>query len=124
MKILVIDDERSVRRMVAKMLAADGHEVIAAADGVEGLAVFRRERPAVVVTDIIMPNQEGMETIMALRHEDPRVRIIAMSGSGTPDGELNYLRMAKLLGADASLEKPFRAEELRAVVRQLSQLDA
>jgi DNA-binding response OmpR family regulator len=119
MKILVIDDDDGFRRLVAKMLTTEGHEVIAASDGVEGMRLFREEKPGVVITDIIMPNQEGIETILQLRRENPTIRIIAMSGSLEPSGNAGFLKMAQQLGADETIAKPFRARELRAVVRRL-----
>jgi DNA-binding response OmpR family regulator len=119
MKILVIDDDDQVRRMAMKVLSADGHEVIAAADGLQGMARCRANSPALVITDIIMPEQEGIETILAIRREWPAIKIIAISGGGTL-GETEVLRMARILGADDVLPKPFRAQELR---RRVSALD-
>jgi DNA-binding response OmpR family regulator len=119
MKILVIDDDDQLRGTVAKMLRADEHEVIVAANGMRGMELFRKEKPALVVTDIIMPEQEGIETILALRRADPQVKIIAMSGGGRL-GEISVLKMARLLGADDVIEKPFRAQELRDCVRALA----
>jgi DNA-binding response OmpR family regulator len=107
MKILVIDDDDQLRGTVAKMLRADEHEVIVAADGMRGMELFRKEKPALVVT------------ILALRRADPQVKIIAMSGGGRL-GEISVLKMARLLGADDVIEKPFRAQELRDCVRALA----
>jgi DNA-binding response OmpR family regulator len=81
MKIPVIDDKDQLRRPVAKMLTAQGHEVIDAVDGSRGMELVREEEPDLVITDIIMPNEEGMETIIALRRQNPEIKIIAMSGS-------------------------------------------
>jgi two-component system, chemotaxis family, chemotaxis protein CheY len=118
MKILVIDDDDRIRRMVAKVLGADGHQVTCAADGAAGVAVFRQENPDAVVTDIIMPEQEGIETIVTIRRERPDTKIIAISGGGRL-GDIELLRMARLLGADDVIPKPFRAHELRRRVRAL-----
>jgi DNA-binding response OmpR family regulator len=120
MKILVIDDDARFRRLAAKILTTDGHEVIEASDGAEGMRVFRKEKPGLVITDIIMPNQEGIETILELRRENPTIKIVAMSGSPGPSG--GFLKMAQQLGADEIIAKPFRAQELRAVVRRLANL--
>jgi DNA-binding response OmpR family regulator len=111
MKILVIDDDDLVRRTVAKILRSDGHEVVCAGDGIAGMRVFREQAPELVVTDIIMPEREGIETILAIRRENPKVKIIAISGGGQ-FGEVEVLKMAQLLGADDVIAKPFRAEEL------------
>jgi DNA-binding response OmpR family regulator len=118
MKVLVIDDDELLRGAVAKLLRHDGHEMIAAANGLHGMELFRQEQPGLVITDIIMPEREGIETILELRRADPRVRIIAMSGGGRL-GEINVLKMARLLGADDVIEKPFRAQELRDRVQAL-----
>jgi CheY-like chemotaxis protein len=120
MKILVIDDDGRFRRLAAKILTAEGHEVIEANDGAEGLRVFQKEKPRLVITDIIMPNQEGIETILELRRENPMIKIIAMSGSLGPSGGAGFLRMAQQLGADETIAKPFRPEELRTVVRRVT----
>jgi DNA-binding response OmpR family regulator len=118
MKILVIDDDDRIRRMVVKVLSADGHRVTCAADGSAGLTAFRREKPDAVVTDIIMPEREGIETIVTIRKERPETRIIAISGGGRL-GDIELLRMARLLGADDVIPKPFRAHDLRRRVRAL-----
>ena len=111
MKILVIDDEDLVRRTVMKILRSDGHEVVCAANGMAGMSLFRAEQPDVVITDIIMPEQEGIETILSIRREHPGVRIIAISGGGQI-GDTEVLKMARLLGADDVIAKPFRAKDL------------
>ena len=111
MKILVIDDEDLVRRTVTKILRSDGHEVVCAANGMAGMSLFRAERPDVVITDIIMPEQEGIETILSIRREHPGVRIIVISGGGQI-GDTEVLKMARLLGADEVIAKPFRAKDL------------
>jgi DNA-binding response OmpR family regulator len=120
MKILVIDDDDRFRRLAAKILTTEGHEVVEASDGVEGMRVFRKEKPGIVITDIVMPNQEGIETILELRRENPTIRIIAMSGSPGPSGNASFLKMAQQLGADEAIAKPFRARDLRTVVRRLA----
>ena len=118
MKILVIDDDDGVRRTVEKILLADGHEVYTAADGLRGLAVARQKNPQIVITDIIMPEQEGIETILAIQRDLPEIKIIAMSG-GASVGDLDVLKMAQLLGAHDILQKPFGAGDLRDRVRAL-----
>jgi DNA-binding response OmpR family regulator len=118
MKVLVIDDDEMLRGAVAKMLRRDGHAVIAAGDGASGMELFRKEQPWLVITDILMPGREGIETILELRRVNPRVKIIAMSGGGLL-GEIHVLKMARLLGADDVIEKPFRTQELRDRVQAL-----
>jgi DNA-binding response OmpR family regulator len=115
-KILVIDDDPGMRRTVSRILVSAGHEVIEASDGLEGVDLFRRNHPDIVVTDIIMPNKEGIETILDLRRAHPSTLILAISGGATVPGEsrvpLDYLGLAKGLGADGVLAKPFRAADL------------
>jgi CheY-like chemotaxis protein len=114
-RILVIDDDASVRMVVREMLNRAGHKVAEAADGQLGVARYHMLRPDLVLTDIIMPNQEGIETIMQLRRLDPPARIIAMSGGGRT-GNTDFLAMAKKLGAAGTIAKPFRAKELTDIV--------
>jgi CheY-like chemotaxis protein len=114
--ILVIDDEAEVRQTLARMLA--GHAVHEAADGGAGLALAAELAPDLVVTDILMPEKEGIETIRELRRAHPRVRILAISGGGQ-SGTLDFLDMARALGADAALAKPFRRSELLEMVERL-----
>jgi DNA-binding response OmpR family regulator len=118
MKILVIDDDDQIRRMVSKILIGDGHDVVCASNGAEGVRLFRTEQPAIVITDIIMPEQEGIETIVTIRRERPGVKIIAISGGGRL-GDIEVLRMAQRLGADDVIPKPFRAGDLRRRVNAL-----
>jgi CheY-like chemotaxis protein len=114
--ILVIDDEPLVRRLIQQMLERDGHDVREAADGIAGLSAARARRPDLIVTDIMMPNKEGIETIRELRREAPALPILVISGD---PGSALYLEMAKLLGAHAALAKPFSADELLRAVDNL-----
>jgi len=114
MKILVIDDDTLLCRTIARILVADGYDVLTAPGGTRGMAMFHQERPEIVITDIVMPEQEGFEIILTLRRDDTPVKIIAISGA---DAEM--LDIARLIGADDVIEKPFRAEELLRRVRAL-----
>jgi DNA-binding response OmpR family regulator len=116
MKILVMDDEVQILRLVTEILQPDGHEVLCAKDGVAGMALFRKEAPEMVIIDIVMPEQEGIETILAIRRESPKVKIIAISGAGQV-GDVDVLKMARAFGADDVIAKPFRAQELLSHVR-------
>jgi len=115
-QILVIDDEPQVRRLIQNILERAGHDVTEAADGLQGLTAARETRPDLVVTDILMPNKEGIETIRELRREVPKLPILVISGD---PGSALYLEMAKLLGAHAALTKPFRAADLMQAVADL-----
>ena len=116
--ILVIEDEAAFRRMVVRVLADAGHEVTEARDGREGLKLFRAHHPALIITDILMPEREGIETIRALRREAASVAIIAISGGGAPP-YLRYLDFASKFGADATLAKPFYPAELIETVNRI-----
>jgi DNA-binding response OmpR family regulator len=109
--VLVIDDDQMVRRVLTQVLTMASYRTVEAANGREGLAVFRAQRPEVVVTDIMMPEQEGIETIRLIRREAPETPIVAMSGGGS-SRDLLFLKMSKDLGADMTLAKPFRPDEL------------
>lgn len=113
--VLVIDDEPSIRRIVAHVLRAEGHEVVEAENGKEAVRAFRARPVELVVTDLVMPEQEGIETMEQLLALDPSVRVIAMSGGGRGSA-VSYLKIAQFVGARATLEKPFTLDELRSVV--------
>lgn len=117
-KILVLDDEPSILLMIKKMLEKAGHQVDIALNGKEGMRLFEKDKPDLVVTDIIMPEKEGLETIFELRRLHPDLKIIAISGGGriSPDG---YLPGAKLLGADKVFPKPLDQKEFLSAVSEL-----
>ncbi|MEI7728009.1 MAG: response regulator [Verrucomicrobiota bacterium] len=114
-KILLVDDDDSLRIVLTKVLQRMGHEVRTAENGLKAMEIYRDWSPAIIITDLIMPEQEGIETIQALRAKDKTVKIIAMSGGGTGDANA-YLEIAKHLGANAVLAKPFSMEQLQAAV--------
>ena len=117
--ILVIDDDEFVRGLMARLLGREGHTVTCAPDGAAGLTAFREGRYDMVITDIIMPEMEGIEFIMTLREEDPDVPLMAISGGGEGTGPTEPLQDARLLGADASLAKPFEVKLLVQTVDEL-----
>jgi DNA-binding NtrC family response regulator len=110
-KILIIEDDDSFRNVLVQMLAKAGYEVRQAGDGNQALEVCAQFGPDLVLTDIIMPDKEGLETIQELLEIKPGLRIIAMSGGGK-FGPNSYLPLAVKLGARATLQKPFMREEL------------
>ncbi|MND65656.1 Alkaline phosphatase synthesis transcriptional regulatory protein PhoP [compost metagenome] len=116
--VLVVEDDPLLLKNLAACFAAAGCAVMTASDGVIGLKRFEENRPDVVVTDIIMPDREGVETIMAMKARDPAVPILAISGGGRI-GAGEFLSLAVGLGADAGLAKPFRSGDLLAAVADL-----
>ena len=117
-RILVIDDEAGIRRALQILLERAGYEVLAASDGQEGLRLWRRFGADLVITDIMMPNKDGIETILELTMSAPPVPVIAMSG-GDVSHRLDLLGNATLLGAVHTVPKPFALSEMLAKVRQL-----
>ena len=119
--VLVIDDDRAVLALVSGILEAHGHSVSTAPDGLAGMKIFDKEHVDLVVTDIVMPGQEGMATIGAIGRTNRTIPILAMSGSHTEGRYGSYLDAATLLGADATLAKPITVDGLmRAVDRLLA----
>jgi two-component system, chemotaxis family, chemotaxis protein CheY len=117
-RILIIDDEDQPRRMLQQVLTRAGYEVIEARNGNEGLQYFRARPTDLIITDILMPEKEGLETIIDIRREFPAAKIIAISGGGRT-GNLNFLEVAKRLGAQHTLQKPFELQEMLGAVRDL-----
>lgn len=117
--ILVIDDDQEVREFLVTVLERDGHEVKAACNGRDGVTMFREDPVQVVITDIIMPEKDGIETILDLRREHPDLKVIAISGGGRTTPE-NYLHSARLLGADRAMRKPFKNEDILKAVEELT----
>ncbi len=115
-RVLVVDDEELIRLTLTQALEQDGHSVTEASDGDECLAKMREDPADVVVTDILMPNKEGLETIAELRRLYSSVKIIAISGGGRIHNT-SFLEIAKVVGADAALKKPFENRTLCDVVR-------
>lgn len=104
--ILLIEDDDLLREALASVLATRGYTVTQASDGEKGIKLFRTAPTDLVITDIVMPNKEGVETITELHRDYPNLGIIAMTGHLADDGPL-YLKMAGALGARCMLEKPF-----------------
>ena len=116
--ILIIEDDVIMLRALGHAFQRAGGRVVGARDGDEGLARFLQQTPDLVITDILMPNREGVETILAMKAKAPEVKILAISGGGRLGAE-QVLDLASRLGADAVLPKPFRAADILAVARGL-----
>lgn len=117
--ILVIDDDKQICSMLQATLRKRGHEVDVAYDGEEGCNLFKQHRMELVITDLVMPNKEGIETIVDLRKESSDVKIIAISGGGRI-GPGSYLETVKQLGADMTFEKPIEYDTLLAAIDELT----
>ena len=117
-KILVIDDEPLLRNILRLALERAGHDVIEAPDGVAGAAILETEKIDLLVTDLIMPNQEGIETIRNARQRHPDLKIVAVSGGGHHKGP-DILDHAENMGADRTFKKPFKPGEVSAAVDEL-----
>jgi CheY-like chemotaxis protein len=116
-RILIIDDEPQIRSMLRLMLERVGYEIAEAPDGIEGIRRYRENPADLIITDLIMPNKDGIGMIIDLKKEFPKVKIIAMSGGGVnrPEG---YLDGAKKLGATRTLTKPIDRDEMLKAVKE------
>jgi CheY-like chemotaxis protein len=114
-KILVIDDDESVRSMLTRVLTSSGHEIQTAINGSKVAQIMESFAPELVITDIIMPEADGLETIRELRSGFPQVHIIAISGGGLSI-ELDHLPIARMLGAELTLKKPIDNDKLREAI--------
>ncbi|MFT5233713.1 MAG: DNA-binding response OmpR family regulator [Candidatus Krumholzibacteriia bacterium] len=110
-KILLVDDDPQVRKMLCMVLQREGYAVYEAGDGEAAIAVYKNEDIDLVITDIVMPEKEGIGLIMELRNHDAKARIIAISGGGRMDAG-TYLKWAERLGVDATFTKPVDRREL------------
>jgi CheY-like chemotaxis protein len=117
-RILVIDDDPIIRDVVRRTLEARGHDVTLETDGAAGVAALAQAPFDLVITDIFMPGQDGIVTVLQIRKTFPTQKIIAMSG-GDSTGRIDLRRDAELLGATGSLRKPFAPAQLMALVDEI-----
>ncbi|HST10030.1 MAG TPA: response regulator [Terriglobales bacterium] len=115
--ILVVDDENQIRRLVRETLEQAGYRVTEASDGKEALQQYRLAPADLVIMDILMPKQDGLETTVALRREFPEAKIIVITGGSDMIGTLNFFDVAKMLGAHSTLQKPFEMKGLLDTVQ-------
>lgn len=116
--ILVIDDEKTILTSLKEMLVREGFSVLTAGDGNEGIKLFNDNQVDLVITDIVMPEKEGIETIIEMRKTSPNIKIIAISGGGRGQPE-GYLQMAKSLKVEYTFKKPFEQDDLLGAVYEL-----
>jgi len=117
-RILIIDDDAQLLDMLRQTLERDGYEVVGASDGKAGLIRYRENPTDLIITDLIMPEKEGIETIIEIRRDFPDVKIIAISGGGRVDPG-QYLSIAKSFGVQYTFAKPVERKELLKAVRAL-----
>ena len=128
-RVIIIDDEEDIRIVLKEIFVREGFDVAVASDGAEGLSLIRETGADLVITDIIMPGSDGVETAYDIRMEFPKTKIIVMSGGGNT-GPLEYeptaiatnayLASAEAVGADLTITKPFNRQELIKAVRELT----
>jgi CheY-like chemotaxis protein len=116
--ILIIDDDDQFRTMLRQLIERNRHEVKEASGGKEGIKLYREDPTDLIITDLIMPGKDGIETIQELKKEFPDVKIIAVSGGGRL-GPQDYLHLAKMLGAQRTLTKPINLPELLKTIEEL-----
>ncbi len=114
--ILLVDDELSVREVLKEMLNNKNYQVETAASGKQALIKLDKCPVDLVVTDIVMADENGIDLIMKMKTDYPHIPVVAISGGGGIEGRFNYLEIAKLVGAKEILKKPFSAHELREAV--------
>lgn len=117
-KILIIDDDDIFRSMLHQLLERSGYEVFEAEDGRRGYQLFQKHTPHLIITDIVMPEKEGIETIREIRGQNETIPIIAVSGGGRlhPD---SYLPLAQAMGAQKTFSKPFDNHDFLSAVAEL-----
>jgi DNA-binding NtrC family response regulator len=121
-RIMVVDDDPGIRRALHILLSRSGYDVTQARDGLEALRLWRDKGGDLVITDLHMPEKDGIETIIELLNHSPGIRIIAMSGGGQTK-RLDLLGNATMLGAVLTIEKPFTLSEMMTLVRRALKVD-
>jgi DNA-binding response OmpR family regulator len=116
--ILIVEDEKELREMLRLALIRRKHTVLEAANGKEAITHFKPSVTDLVVTDLIMPEEDGLKVIIKLREIKPSLKVIAISGGGKA-GPASYLNLARALGADAIYTKPFSINELLSKIEEL-----
>lgn len=115
-RILVVDDEEPIRTLVSRIVMKDGHEVMEAENGKHACEVFQSSEVDLIITDLVMPEQNGIEMIIELKKTHPNLKVIAISGGSGFSGQIDLLSVAKLLGAKHIIKKPFTVDQIRDAV--------
>jgi len=116
--VLIVDDDPQMLRLLTDVVELDNHDVLLAQDGAMALEYFEHQTPDLMITDILMPNKEGLELISEIREKFSKLKIIAYSGGGSSDPQ-SYLEFASGMGADKVFSKPMPLGELRQEIQQL-----
>ncbi len=117
--VLLVDDEVSVREMVSEVIRQCGHKVVTAGSVAEARGYFTSQKIDLVVTDLVMPEQSGIDLILEFKQIEPNVKVLAISGGGGITGRFDYLPIASLVGAGAILKKPFSINEFSKKLEEL-----
>jgi CheY-like chemotaxis protein len=120
--ILIIEDNRELREMLKTALLRKDYTVLEAENGKEALIHFKPGVTDLVITDLIMPEEDGLEVIMKIRELKPGIKVIAISGGGKA-GPASYLNLAKALGADAIFSKPFSTNDLILKIEEMLEVE-
>ncbi len=117
-EIIVVDDEPMIREGLKMALEMEGHNTTTASDGREALRILDNKRPDLIITDIIMPECDGIEVICSVKERSPNTKIMAISGGGRINAK-DHLKIAKQLGACSVMTKPFSTEELLLEIEKI-----
>ena len=114
--ILIVDDEKPVRDLVSKIVLKDGHDIVVAVDGQEACDQYAKSDIDLIITDLVMPEKNGIQMIMDLKAQAPDLKVVAISGGSSFSGDIDLLSVAKLLGAKHIIKKPFSVDDIRNAV--------
>lgn len=117
-RVLIVDDEAQMRGLLEDLLEGD-YQVLTASNGAEALQLLERDGAELIITDLVMPQMNGIDLVMAVRQQYPALKIIAISGGGGISGRFDYLPVANLVGAARVIRKPFELAEMRTAVREV-----
>ena len=117
-RVLVVDDDEAFRQTVCDLLVDGDFEILSAESGAQSFAVLRNQSVDIVLTDIVMPDEDGLEIVRKIKKMNPAPKIVAMSGGGRI-AAMDYLEIARLMGASATIKKPFKQQELVDLLQQV-----
>ena len=117
--ILIVDDEESIRKILREFLELAGFNVVCAENGLDAIAKASEDNYDLVITDLVMPDRNGLELILDIKKLEPRPKIIAMSGGGGIRGRYDYLEISEIVGAEKVLRKPFSMEQVQGMVKEM-----